>query len=62
MKHVTPQELIQNAVETAGDRQQVVMLAHDRVDSTAYTLGDLLDAMPEYRIEPLTVETEPVQF
>ena len=62
VKHVTPQELIQNAVETAGDRQQVVMLAHDRVDSTAYTLGDLLDAMPEYRIEPLTVETEPVQF
>lgn len=62
VKHVTPEELIGNAVETAGDRQEVVMLAHDRVDSTAYTLGDLLDAMPEYRIEPLTVETEPVQF
>lgn len=58
----TPEELILNAVGTARDRQEVVMLAHDRVDSTAYALEDLLDALPQYRVMPLTVEAEPVQF
>lgn len=58
----TTEELVRMAVDTARGRQKVVMLAHDRVGNTAYGLEDLIDAMPEYRIEPLTTETEPVQF
>lgn len=56
------EELIHNAVNTARGRQEVVMLAHDRVDNTAYALEKLIDALPEYRMEPLTLKTQPVQF
>lgn len=58
----TTEELVNMAVDTARGRQKVVMLAHDRVGNTACGLGDLIDAFPEYRMEPLTAETEPVQF
>ncbi|MCI9313755.1 MAG: polysaccharide deacetylase family protein [Lachnospiraceae bacterium] len=58
----TSEELIRTAVDTTLGRRHVVMLAHDRVDRTAYALGDLIEALPEYRMEPLTAETEPVQF
>ena len=61
-KDATQDELIRTAVDTTLGRQHVVMLAHDRVDRTAYALGDLIEALPEYRMEPLTAETEPVQF
>lgn len=56
------EELIHNAVNTARGRQEVVMLAHDRVDNTAYALEELIDALPEYRMEPLTMKAQPVQF
>lgn len=58
----TSEDLISMAVETTLGRRKVVMLAHDRIDSTAYALGDLIDALPEYRMEPLTTEAEPVRF
>ncbi len=62
-KHtVTSEELIGNAVSTARGRREVVMLAHDRVDNTAYALGELIDALPEYRMERLTTKAVPVQF
>lgn len=56
------EELIRNAVDTARGRQEVVMLAHDRVDNTAYALEELIEALPEYRMEPLTVKAQPVHF
>lgn len=56
------EELIRNAVDTARGRREVVMLAHDRVDNTAYALEELIDALPEYRIEPLTMKAQPVHF
>lgn len=56
------EQLIANAVDTTLGRRHVVMLAHDRVDNTAYALERLIDALPEYRMEPLTADTEPVQF
>ncbi|MDE6845926.1 MAG: N-acetylmuramoyl-L-alanine amidase [Lachnospiraceae bacterium] len=56
------EELIRNAVDTARGRREVVMLAHDRVDNTAYALEELIDALPEYRIEPLTMNVQPVHF
>lgn len=57
-----PQQLIENARYTTLGRKRVVMLAHDRVLNTALCLSDLIDQFPEYRMEPLTDETEPVQF
>lgn len=58
----SPEELVQNAVDTSLGRKRVVLLAHDRVENTALALDALIDAFPEYRIEPLTEETVPVQF
>lgn len=58
----TPEQLIANGVETTLGRKKVVMLAHDVVYNTGICLGDLLDRLPEYRMEVLTEEVEPVQF
>lgn len=58
----TAEELIYNARNTTMNRQEVVMLAHDRADHTAYALSDLIDSLPEYRMEPLTMKVEPVHF
>lgn len=58
----TQEVLVQNAVATTLGRQRVVMLAHDRVENTALALNAMIDALPEYSMEPLTAETEPVQF
>ena len=57
-----PQELIENARYTTLERKRVVMLAHDRVLNTALCLSDLIDQFPEYRMEPITDATEPIQF
>ena len=56
------EDLINTAVETTLGRKNVVMLAHDRIGNTANALGDLIDALPEYRMQPLTTETDPIQF
>ncbi len=57
-----PQTLIENAMGSTLKRKKVVMLGHDIVHSTALCLDDLIDAFPEYRMEPLTPEVEPIQF
>ena len=61
-KEYSADKLVDNAVETARGRERVVLLAHDRVKGTADALPALLNAFPEYRMEPLTVQLEPVQF
>lgn len=58
----TPEQLIQNAKDTALGRQRVVLLAHDRVDNTAQALEDLIDAFPEYKMELITEDMQPVHF
>ena len=58
----TPEELIANGVSTTLGRKKIVMLAHDVVYGTGICLGDLLDALPEYKMEPLSEEVEPIQF
>ncbi len=58
----TPEELVRNAVDTALGRKKVVLLAHDRVEATALALEALIEAFPDYRMEVLTVDVEPVQF
>lgn len=57
-----PEELLANARATAMDRKRVVLLAHDRVYNTALCLDRLITQFPEYKMEVLTPETEPIKF
>lgn len=57
-----PSQLIENAVSTTLGRKRIVMLAHDRVSNTALCLNELLEQFPEYKMEILTADTEPIQF
>lgn len=57
-----PEELLANAKATAMDRKRVVLLAHDRVYNTALCLDRLISQFPEYQMEALTPETEPIKF
>lgn len=58
----TPEELIANGVATTLGRKKIIMLAHDVVYGTGICLEDLLDALPEYKMEPLSEDVEPIQF
>lgn len=57
-----PEELIANARATTLGRKRVVLLAHDIVYNTGMCLEELLKELPEYRMEQLTEETEPIRF
>ena len=60
-----PEELIDNAVESAhrnGKDKEIIMLAHDRVYATGECLDELLDRLPGYQMKLLTEAVEPVQF
>lgn len=58
----SPETLIQNAKESTLGRKRIVLLAHDTVDNTALCLKELIEQLPEYRMEPLTAEVVPIQF
>ncbi|MBQ3104488.1 MAG: polysaccharide deacetylase [Lachnospiraceae bacterium] len=58
----TPEELIACALESVKDRERVVLLAHDRLKTTAECMEELLDALSSYRMEPLNAGIKPVQF
>ncbi|MCM1044230.1 MAG: N-acetylmuramoyl-L-alanine amidase [Candidatus Gastranaerophilales bacterium] len=62
VKKADPEELVENGVSSTLSRKRVIMLAHDVVYATTLCLEDLLDALPEYRMEPLTEDVEPIQF
>lgn len=62
VKKSTPEQLIKNATESTLGRKKVVMLAHDIVYNTTLCLEELIDQLPEYRMEALTEEVEPIQF
>lgn len=57
-----PERLLQNAKESTLGRKKIIMLAHDSVHSTAVCLEELIDQFPEYKMEPLTQDVEPIQF
>lgn len=61
-KGASPENLIQNAKESTLGRKRIVLLAHDTVDNTALCLEELIEQFPEYRMEPLTAEVDPIQF
>ncbi len=58
----SPEQLIQNAEDSTLGRKKVIMLAHDTVGNTALCLEELIEAFPEYKMEPLTADVEPIQF
>lgn len=62
VKKSTPEQLIENATESTLGRKKVVMLAHDIVYNTTLCLEELIDRLPEYRMEALSPEVEPIRF
>lgn len=62
VKDPVPEQLIANAKESTLGREKVVLLAHDVVYATGMCLDDLLEQLPEYRMEVLTEDLEPVHF
>ncbi|MBP3460753.1 MAG: N-acetylmuramoyl-L-alanine amidase [Lachnospiraceae bacterium] len=60
--HAEPQVLIENATSSTLGRKKVVMLAHDIVYPTTQCLDELIDAFPEYRMDPLSEDVSPIQF
>lgn len=60
--HGEPEVLIENATSSTLGRKKVVMLAHDIVYPTTQCLDELIDAFPEYRMEPLSEDVSPIQF
>lgn len=61
-KNNAPDRLIKNARESTLGRKKIVMLAHDIVYNTTLCLEDLIEAFPDYKMEPLTSEVSPIQF
>lgn len=61
-KNNDPEVLLKNAVESTLGRKKIVMLAHDIIYNTTLCLEELIEQFPEYRMEPLTPEVEPIQF
>lgn len=61
-KETTPEELLANAKESTLGRKKVVLLAHDIVYNTVLCLEQLIDQFPEYKMEVLSAELEPIQF
>lgn len=62
VKEAEPEQLIANAKESTLGRKKVVMLAHDVVYPTTLCLDELLGQFPDYRMEALTDDIEPIQF
>lgn len=60
--HSTPEQLVENGVQSTHGRKKVVMLCHDIVYNTSQCLESLLDSLPEYKMEPLTPDVKPIQF
>ena len=57
-----PEQLLRNAKESTLGRKKIIMLAHDVVYNTTLCLEELIDQFPEYKMEPLTMDVEPIQF
>lgn len=61
-REVLPEKLIEMGVSSTLGRKKIVFLAHDTVDNTVLCLDELLYQFPEYRMDVLTTEVEPIQF
>jgi len=62
VKKSSPEQLVRNAVDSTLGRKKVVMLAHDVIYNTTLSLQEVIDSLPEYRMEPLTADVKPIQF
>ncbi|MDE7477140.1 MAG: N-acetylmuramoyl-L-alanine amidase [Lachnospiraceae bacterium] len=57
-----PVQLLANGVGTTLGRKKVILLAHDVIYNTGTILEDLLDRFPEYQMQPLSEDVEPIHF
>lgn len=62
VKKSTPEELIDNARSSTLGRRKVIMLGHDVIYNTTLCLDELIEGFPEYCMEPLTEDVEPIIF
>ncbi len=62
VKDPKPEQLIANALGSIQGKDHVVVLAHDVIHATGMCLDDLLEQLPEYQMEVLTEDLEPVHF
>lgn len=62
VRKTSPAELVENAKETAMDRDRVILLAHDTIYNTSLCIEDIILQFPEYRLEPLSEEVVPIRF
>lgn len=58
----TPETILQSAKDSTLGRKKIVMLGHDIVYHTTLCLKELMEQFPEYKMEPLTADVEPIQF
>ena len=54
------EELIKNAKERVMGKEKVVLLAHDTAYNTALYLDRLIEQFPEYKMEVLTEDVDPI--
>lgn len=62
VSHSSPEQLVENGVQSTHGWKKVVMLCHDIVYNTTQCLETLIDSLPEYKMEPLTPDVKPIQF
>lgn len=62
VRKCTPEELVKSAVDTAMNRDRVILLAHDTIYNTSLCIEDIILAFPDYKMEPLTEEVIPICF
>lgn len=62
VKKSTPEQLLENARSSTLGRKKVIMLGHDVIYNTTLCLDELIDGFPEYSMEPLTEDVEPITF
>lgn len=62
VKKSTPEQLLENARTSTFGRRKVIMLGHDVIYNTTLCLDELIEGFPEYRMEPLTEDVEPITF
>ncbi|MCD7835526.1 MAG: N-acetylmuramoyl-L-alanine amidase [Lachnospiraceae bacterium] len=62
VKGSTPEQLVYNARASTLGRSRIIMLGHDVVYNTTLCLDELIESFPEYRMEAVTEEVEPIIF
>lgn len=62
VRKASVEELVKSAVDTAMNRERVILLAHDTIENTSLSIEDIILSFPEYQFAPLTEEVVPICF